>query len=92
MPADNTCEDPFVRAVTERLAREFAGSVAREDLEVTVHAARRDLEGQIVPEALAEMLHQLARHRLRRVSSSPRPDSLPGRALAQVGSSPIKER
>ncbi|GHF32292.1 hypothetical protein FHX82_005116 [Amycolatopsis bartoniae] len=72
MPVDNVRGEHFVMAVTERLASEFAGFVAKEDVEAAVRTARRDLEGQIVPEALAEMLHRLAHHRLRRVTSAPR--------------------
>lgn len=50
--------------VTNGLAAEFSDVLPRSIVSSTVLAARRDLEGQIVPEALGEMLHQLARHRL----------------------------
>jgi hypothetical protein len=56
--------DRHVMEVTNGLAAEFSGVLARPVVSKTVLDARRDLEGQIVPEALSEMLHQLARHRL----------------------------
>lgn len=49
---------------TNGLAAEFSGVLSRPVVSSAVLAARRDLEGQIVPESLSEMLHQLARQRL----------------------------
>lgn len=72
MPVDNARRDPFVVAVAERLTTEFAGRVAKEEVQTTVRYARYDLEGQIVPEALAEMLHRLAHYRLSRSTPSRR--------------------
>lgn len=57
--------DRYVIEATNRLAADFSGVIARPVVAATVMEARLDLEGQIVPEALSEMLHQLARHRLR---------------------------
>lgn len=56
--------DEHVSRVTEQLAHEFAGTVSRAELEDVVLGARRDLEGQVVPAALDEMLHRLAHYRL----------------------------
>jgi hypothetical protein len=56
--------DKYVLEVTSELAVEFSGLLSRPTVTNTVLDARRDLEGQIVPEALGEMLHRLAHHRL----------------------------
>uniref|UniRef100_UPI0031D1E1E1 hypothetical protein n=1 Tax=Saccharothrix mutabilis TaxID=33921 RepID=UPI0031D1E1E1 len=56
--------DPLVKDTVTRLAAEFGGRVPRKVVLSTVADARRDLEGQIVPEAIGEMLHRLAHHRL----------------------------
>lgn len=53
-----------VREVFNGLATEFNGVLPRAVVSRTVLDAHQDLDGQIVPDALAEMLHQLARHRL----------------------------
>jgi hypothetical protein len=50
--------------ITARLVVRFAGKVPASDVRAAVTAARRDLDGQVVPEALAEMVHQLALYRL----------------------------
>ncbi|SEQ86566.1 hypothetical protein SAMN05216188_1063 [Lentzea xinjiangensis] len=70
--------DRHVMEVTNGLAAEFSGVIARPVVTRTVLEARDDLEGQIVPEALSEMLHQLARHRLGSLCSA-------GRATARCG-------
>jgi hypothetical protein len=64
MTAEVEQTDRHVIEVTNGLAAEFSGVLSRPAVTATVLDARRDLEGQIVPEALSEMLHQLARHRL----------------------------
>jgi hypothetical protein len=46
------------------VAAVFGGIVRREVIERVVLAARRDLEGQVPPEALAEFTHRAARQRL----------------------------
>ncbi|MCG8922555.1 hypothetical protein [Lentzea sp. CC55] len=56
--------DRHVMEVTNGLAAEFSGVLPRPVVSRTVLDARQDLEGQIVPEALGEMLHHLAQHRL----------------------------
>jgi len=56
--------DLLCRQVVVRLAAEFSGTLSRKVVADTVFAARRDLDGQVVPEALGEMLHRLAHHRL----------------------------
>lgn len=53
-----------VREVFNGLANEFSGVLPRTVVSRTVLDAHQDLDGQIVPAALAEMLHHLARHRL----------------------------
>lgn len=56
--------DRHVMEVTNGLAAEFSGVLSRPVVTRTVLDARQDLDGQIVPEALSEMLHRLAHHRL----------------------------
>lgn len=53
-----------VREVFNGLAIEFSGVLPRAVVSRTVLDAHQDLDGQIVPDALAEMLHHLVRHRL----------------------------
>lgn len=53
--------------VTDELAAEFGGTLSRPIVTTTVLDAHRDLQGQVVPEALGEMLHRLAQHRLNRM-------------------------
>ena len=53
-----------VREVFNGLATEFSGMLPRAVVSRTVLDAHQDLDGQTVPDALAEMLHHLARHRL----------------------------
>ncbi|MGC7102539.1 hypothetical protein ACPZ19_48385 [Amycolatopsis lurida] len=66
-------EDP-VSKVARELATEFGRTVPPSGVVGTVVAAKRDLDGQIVPEAMEEMLHRLARFRLARweAAGSPR--------------------
>lgn len=64
MPAEVANAEEHVLEVTNRLAAEFNGLISKPMVSRTVLEARRDLEGQIVAEALGEMLHHLARHRL----------------------------
>ncbi|WP_309117971.1 hypothetical protein [Saccharothrix sp.] len=66
MASDEYHSDPLVADTVIRLAAEFGGRVPRRVVASTVVAARRDLEGQVAPEAVAEMLHRLAHHRLDR--------------------------
>ncbi|MBN6038481.1 hypothetical protein [Amycolatopsis sp. 195334CR] len=54
--------------VAGELAAEFGGTVTADGITDVVTAAHRDLHGQIVPEAMAEMLHRLARFRLQRLA------------------------
>lgn len=62
--SENAPIDEHVSRATEQLAPEFAGVVPRAELESIVRTARQDLEGQVVPTALDEMLHRLAHYRL----------------------------
>ncbi|MEU3648822.1 hypothetical protein AB0E59_35995 [Lentzea sp. NPDC034063] len=64
MPAEVANAEEHVLEVTNGLAAEFSETISKPIVSRTVLEARRDLEGQIVPEALGEMLHHLARHRL----------------------------
>ena len=56
--------DHLCRTTTGTLAAHFGGRLPRTVVARTVADARLDLEGRIQPEALAEMLHRLARYRL----------------------------
>ncbi|MFD2416804.1 hypothetical protein [Amycolatopsis pigmentata] len=60
--------DDCVSGVAEQLAREFGKSVPRADIEEVVATARRDLDGQVPPHALDELLHRLAHYRLSQLS------------------------
>lgn len=70
MTADVQRSDRYVMQVTNELAAEFSGVLSRPIVTTTVLDARNDLEGQIVPEALGEMLHRLAHHRLNRICTT----------------------
>lgn len=61
---DRHQQDPYCREAVDNLTAEFRGRLPRTVVARTVLDARQDLEGQIQPEALAEMLHRLARYRL----------------------------
>lgn len=52
-------------AVTAALAAEFHGVFPVDVVRAEVSVAERELRGQTSPEALAELLHRLARQRLR---------------------------
>jgi hypothetical protein len=70
MPADPTAPADCVSRVAVDLAAEFAGLLPLDTVTAEVATAERDLRGQVVPAALAEMLHRLADHRLQeRVSA-----------------------
>jgi hypothetical protein len=62
--ADQHRRDPVCRDTVRALTAEFRGRVSSTVVARTVVTAREDLQGQIQPEALAEMLHRLAQHRL----------------------------
>ncbi|GAB3561910.1 hypothetical protein GCM10027445_01520 [Amycolatopsis endophytica] len=59
--------DDLVTSVSASLAGEFGDAVATSEIDRVVRAALRDLDGRVVSEAVTEMLHSLARHRLRRL-------------------------
>lgn len=61
---DTPPQDLLCRVTAAALAARFGGRVPFAVVARTVADARLDLEGRIQPEALAEMLHHLARHRL----------------------------
>ncbi|MFE2752538.1 hypothetical protein ACFXGA_11120 [Actinosynnema sp. NPDC059335] len=61
---DHHEQDPLCRDTVSALAAQFGGRVPRSTVARTVADARLDLEGRIQSEALADMLHRLARHRL----------------------------
>jgi hypothetical protein len=52
--------------VNSWLAGEFGSRLPQADIAEIVRSAHHDLEGQIVPEAMGEMLHRLARFRVLR--------------------------
>jgi hypothetical protein len=53
-----------VRDVTAELVAEFRGALPVDLIRAEVAGAERELRGQTSPQALAELLHRLARHRL----------------------------
>jgi len=57
-------EDFGIDKVAEDLAMAVGGSVRREVIERVVLSARRDLDGEVPPAALAEFTHRAARQRL----------------------------
>lgn len=61
-------QDDYVSRLAGQLAREFGETVPRADIEEVVRVARRDLDGQVPPEALDELLHRLAHYRLSQLS------------------------
>ncbi|MCR6488953.1 hypothetical protein M8542_39605 [Amycolatopsis sp. OK19-0408] len=58
--------DDITAEVSNWLTGEFAARLPAADIAEIVRSARTDLEGQIVPEAMGEMLHRLARFRVLR--------------------------
>ena len=56
--------DIRVHQVAAHLVAEFDGAMRSEVVERVVLAARRDLDGEVPPEALPEFLHRLAWQRL----------------------------
>lgn len=58
--------DPITAEVSSWLTGEFASLLPAADITAIVRSAHTDLEGQIVPEAMGEMLHRLARFRVLR--------------------------
>lgn len=59
-----------VTEVGEWLGGEFASRLSPDAVHREVRAAARDLDGSIVPEALGDMVHRLARGRLTRLSAA----------------------
>ncbi|HET6504142.1 MAG TPA: hypothetical protein VFG87_25615 [Amycolatopsis sp.] len=68
MSIDSRLADENVARVADGLAREFAETVPRSHVEDIVRLARQDLDGQIPPSALDELLHRLAHYRLSRLN------------------------
>ncbi len=58
--------DDITDEVRDWLSREFAASLSESTVCDIVRSAHADLEGQIRPDAMAEMLHRLARFRVLR--------------------------
>ena len=72
-------DDGFgIDRVADELAIAFGGTLRREVIERVVLSARRDLDGEVPPAALAEFTHRAARQRLAdlRGRSSPAPGSI----------------
>lgn len=67
MPPDSQAQRDVVDQVTITLTQEFGARLSEGWVRDVVRSAQHDLDGQIVPESLGEMLHRLARHRLTRV-------------------------
>lgn len=53
-----------VNVVALDLAEEFGDRVAEETVATVVDNARHDLQGQVVPGSMAELVHRLAHTRL----------------------------
>ncbi len=64
--------DHHAEVVSGELVTEFRSVLPTSTIAEVVAVARHDLEGQIVPEALQEMLHRLAHHRLSTLCGSNR--------------------
>lgn len=58
--------DDITDEVREWLSREFAASLSESAVDDIVRSAHADLDGQIRPDAMGEMLHRLARFRVLR--------------------------
>lgn len=58
--------DNITGEVSEWLSREFAASLPESTVHDIVRSAHADLDGQIRPDAMGEMLHRLARFRVLR--------------------------
>lgn len=58
--------DEITAEVESWLTGEFAARLPAAEVTAIVRSARSDLDGQIVPEAMGEMLHRLARFRVLR--------------------------
>lgn len=58
--------DDITDEVRRWLSREFASSLSESAVSEIVRAAHAELEGQIRPDAMGEMLHRLARFRVLR--------------------------
>jgi hypothetical protein len=57
-----------ISLVVEQLTDELGATVPRSSIEDIVRTASQDLEGQVLPSSLEEMLHRLAHYRLTRTS------------------------
>jgi hypothetical protein len=68
MSIENRLADENVSRVADALAREFAETVPRSHVVDIVRVARQDLDGQVPPSALDELLHRLAHYRLTRLN------------------------
>ncbi|KZB84782.1 hypothetical protein [Amycolatopsis regifaucium] len=58
--------DDITAEVRQWLSREFAPALPEAAVDHIVKAAHADLDGQIRPDAMGEMLHRLARFRVLR--------------------------
>ncbi|OLZ52734.1 hypothetical protein [Amycolatopsis keratiniphila] len=62
--------DDITDEVRRWLSREFADSLPESAVDEIVRSAHADLDGQIRPDAMGEMLHRLARFRVLRTLSA----------------------
>ncbi|MFD5245644.1 hypothetical protein ACFWIW_13915 [Amycolatopsis sp. NPDC058340] len=65
--------DDITDEVRQWLCREFASSLPESAVDDIVRTAHADLDGQIRPDAMGEMLHRLARFRVLRTLRAQRP-------------------
>jgi hypothetical protein len=66
-----------VEEVGNWLTGEFSGRLPGDVIDRVIRMTRKDLEGRIAPEELAEMLHRLGRSRLHRMLEAPAETRIP---------------
>ncbi len=69
--------ESVVEEVGTWLAGEFSGRLPGAVIDRVIQTTRRDLDGRIAPEELAEMLHRLGRSRLNRMLETPSEARIP---------------
>ncbi|MGY6651403.1 hypothetical protein ACXIZN_04480 [Amycolatopsis sp. TRM77291] len=67
MSVETPSAKDVVEDVSVWLASEFSTKLSPVAVGAIVRATHRELQEQIVPEALGEMLHRMARHRIARL-------------------------
>ncbi|MCR6490654.1 hypothetical protein M8542_48435 [Amycolatopsis sp. OK19-0408] len=70
MTVESHQAEDIIVEVSDWLSGEFASRLPEDVIADIVRGARADLQGQIVPESLGELLHRLARFRVLRTIGS----------------------